>query len=443
MKLLKERASSSIFLQKNQKSRPQHPLKLSIITQFYPPDYAPTGQLIEELATYLSLQEGMHVQIFTGQPGYAFQKDSAPSVEYLDRLLIQRSRIAQIWPQRIRGKAVNGLLFCLRSGLHLLKAHLLKASSHRDTLLLTTAPPYLPILGYLANLLFATPYVCIVYDLYPDVAVQLKVLPPRHRLAQIWDFINHLTWKRAKQVIVLSPTMKERIATKYPDISNKISVIHSWADPDVIVPIAKQENWFAYKYNLVKKFTVLYSGNMGRCHDMDTIFEAACHLQDEPIQFVFIGGGAKLRECKDKVKELSLGNCLFLPYQDKETLPYSLTACDLSFVSVSSGMDGLVLPSKFYGILAAGRPVAVVCEPNSYLREMVTEAKCGQTFANGDSKGLVEFIRLLSTDKNLARQLGEASRNYLESNFTPEIIAKQYSQILTANTLLMSPTTVS
>jgi len=405
--------STSIFspLVNGKTSKHYSSVKLSIITQFYPPDYAPTGQLIEELATHLKLQEGMDVQIFTGQPGYAFQDGSAPQTELSNGILIRRSRIAQIWPSRIRGKAVNGLLFCLRSALHVLTNWW-----QQDILLLTTAPPYLPVLGYLANLCFGLPYVCIIYDLYPDVAVELKVIPAKHWIAQLWNFINHYTWKRAKRIIVLSPTMKERIATKYPDISDKISVIHNWADPNRIVPVDKQDNWFAHKYKLVEKFTVLYSGNMGRCHDMNTIMEAARQLQNEPIQFVFIGSGAKRQDCIVKVNNLGLRNCLFLPYQDKQTLPYSLTACDLSLVSVSSGMEGIVVPSKLYGILAAGRPVAIICEPHSYLRQMATDANCGKAFNNGDANGLAEFIRLLAKDSKLAKQMGNAGRNYLKSN---------------------------
>lgn len=174
--------STSIFspLLNGKTSKHYSSVKLSIITQFYPPDYAPTGQLIEELATHLKLQEGMDVQIFTGQPGYAFQNGSAPQTELSNGILIRRSRIAQIWPSRIRGKAVNGLLFCLRSALHLLTNWW-----QQDILLLTTAPPYLPVLGYLANLCFGLPYVCIIYDLYPDVAVELKVIPAKHWIAQL------------------------------------------------------------------------------------------------------------------------------------------------------------------------------------------------------------------------------------------------------------------
>jgi glycosyltransferase involved in cell wall biosynthesis len=399
-------------------------IKLSIITQFFPPDYAATGQLIEELALQLGRQ-GLPVDIFTGQPGYAYNKESAPAIEHLEQVKIKRSRMTRIWSKRIRGKALNGLLFCLRSGVHLLRTR-----SRGDVLLLTTAPPFLPLLGYLVHKTFGLPYVCLLYDLYPDVAVELKVVSHEHWAVRLWDTVNRHVWRRAQKVIVLSSTMKDRVVAKCPEIKDKISVIHNWADPNQIVPIAKHQNWFAKAFNLVDTFTVLYSGNMGRCHDMETILAAAKLLKDQPIQFVFIGNGAKREGFRAQASQLGLHNCQFLPYQDKQNLPYSLTACDLSLVSVSPGMEGLVAPSKLYAALAAGRPLAIICEPHSYLRAMLQESGCGEAFSNGDAEGLAAFIRRLAADSPLTKQMGQAGRRYLQSNFTPDLIAQQYSQVL-------------
>lgn len=405
-------------------TRQNRQIRLSIITQFYPPDYAATGQLIEELAVQLG-RIGLSVQVFTGQPGYAFHNQSAPKNEHLGPVTIRRSRSTRLWSKRIRGKALNGVLFCLRSFLHLLRSR-----SRGDVLLLTTAPPFLPILGYFAHKIFGIPYVCLLYDLYPDVAVELNVVSKKHWLVRLWDATNCRIWKNAQQVIVLSSSMKDRIVAKCPEISDKIAVIHNWADPTWIVPIAKQHNRFAKEFNLVDKFTVLYSGNMGRCHDLETILEAVKLLQAEPIQFVFIGNGAKRQAFRAEADQLGLVNCQFLPYQDKENLPYSLTACDLSLVSVSPGMEGLVAPSKLYAALATGRPVGIICEQHSYLRKIVTNGDFGEAFNNGDAVGLAAFIRRLAADGRLVKQMGQAGRQYLLSNFTPELIAKQYSEVL-------------
>ncbi|MBD2345470.1 glycosyltransferase family 4 protein [Anabaena subtropica] len=402
----------------------QKAIKLSVLTQFFPPDYAPTGQLIEELVKQLG-QQGVDIEVFTSQPGYAFQSQTAPAVEWADRVRIQRSRTAQLWPGRIRGKAVNGVLYTLRALLYMLRAW-----RRNNVLLVTTAPPFLPVIGYLAYLLFRLPYVCILYDLYPDIAIALGVVSRHSWLARMWNAINRQVWLKAKGIVVLSPAMKQKIVAHCPEVADKVSVIHSWANPDAIVPIPKEENWFAHEYNLVNKFTVLYSGNMGRCHDIDTMLEAAKQLQDEPIQFVCIGGGAKREELIRDVNRLGLNNFTFLPYQDKQVLPHSLTACDLSLVSVDAITEGLVVPSKLYSALASGRPIAVVCSQSSYLREIIAEADCGSAFDNGDGQGLAQFIRFLSRDPQIGERMGKAGRQYMRSHFTPKVISQQYLRVL-------------
>jgi glycosyltransferase involved in cell wall biosynthesis len=404
--------------------RTQKAIKLSVITQFFPPDYAATGQLIEELVKQLG-QQGVDVEVFTSQPGYAFKSHTAPAVERSGRIRIQRSRTGQLWPGRIRGKAVNGILYTFRAALHLLKAW-----RRRNVLLITTAPPFLPVIGYIAYLLFRLPYVCILYDLYPDIAIALGVVSKRSWVARLWRAINKQVWLNAKGIIVLSPGMKQRVTENCPQIADKISVIHSWANPELIVPIEKKDNWFALEHNLVDKFTVLYSGNMGRCHDIDTMLEAAKELRNEPVQFVCIGGGAKRDDLIAEVNKLGLKNFTFLPYQDKQVLPYSLTACDLSLVSVDVSTESLVVPSKLYSALSAGRPIAVICSQYSYLKKLIAEASCGATFDNGDSHGLTQFIRLLSRDQQLGERMGKDGRQYLRSHFTPKIISKQYLDVL-------------
>ena len=398
--------------------------ELSIITEFFPPDYAATGQLIEELVKQLEKQ-GVKIRVFTGQPGYAFTNDKAPALEQLGNINIQRSRSTQVWSGRIRGKAINGILFTLRSFLHIIKN-----VQGNDVVLLTSAPPFLSIAGYLGHLLLGFSYVCLMYDIYPDIAIALGVVNKNHWLAKFWWTINRKIWQKSKGIIVLSPTMKERVVEICPQIADKVSVIQSWGDPDFILPIAKKDNWFAKEHNLDSKFTVLYSGNMGRCHDMDTILATAQQLKNEPIQFVFIGGGPKRESFMENVNRLGLKNFLFLPYQDKNVLPYSLTACDLSLVSIEAGLESLITPSKLYPALAAGRPIGAICPKNSYLRQLVADGGFGASVDNGDSNSLSMFILKLKSDRQLAEKMGNASRQYLQSHFTLEIIAKQYIKAL-------------
>ncbi|WOD41097.1 glycosyltransferase family 4 protein [Nodosilinea sp. E11] len=394
------------------------------MTQFFPPDYAPTGQLMAELAQSLSRQ-GMQVQVFAGQPGYAYDRPMAPKYEVVGDVTVRRTRTSRLWPQRIRGRAVGGLLYCVRS---LVK--LLSPARRGDLVLVTTEPPYLPVMAYLLHCLFKQPYLCVVYDIHPEVAVALNMVAHNHGLVRFWNWLNCLTWRHAEAIVVLSQTMRQRIVDRCPEAADRVSVIHNWADPTQIVPRPKADNWFARRHGLDQVFTVLYSGNMGRCHDLDTILAAAQALRHEPVQFVFVGAGAKRHSCIAQAKALGLGNCMFLPYQSQGDLPYSLTACDLSLVSLVPGVEGLVAPSKLYSSLATGRPVAAICESHSYLRSLLAEGGFGRAFRNGDSAGLADFIRTLAANPTLAQQMGDQGRCYMQQKFTPEQGTRRYFEVV-------------
>ncbi len=410
------------------RSNPEHlkqcaVIELKIINQFFPPDYAATGQLIEELAHNLK-DRGHQVDVFTSQPSYAFDRNDSPRTETHASLSIRRSQSAHFWPERIRGKAVAGAIFFLRTALHLLRH-----ANSREIILLTTAPPFLPLMGYLLSRIRKIRYICLLYDLYPDIAIELDVIKKQHWISKLWDYFNRLTWQQSEAIIVLSETMKDRILAKQPGIGDKIHVISNWVDSEQIRPRHKQNNWFAQQHGLVEPFTVLYSGNMGRCHDLDTLFNAIILLRNTPIRFVFVGGGDKRKDFQQRTAALGLTNCLFLPYQSRENLPYSLTACDVSIVSISAGMEGLVAPSKLYSALATGRPIVSICPENSYLNGVFAEAKCGTTVRNGDSQGLATYLHRLSHNPLLTWKLGQSGREYCLKNYTSAKIAEDYHQL--------------
>jgi glycosyltransferase involved in cell wall biosynthesis len=398
-------------------------IRLSILTRFYPPDFAATGQLIEELANHLR-KNNISVEIFTGRPGYAFSTKSAPRVECDIDFRLKRSRTSQLWPEKIWGKVFNGLFFFLRGAFHLLKA-----IWFHDLVMLTTEPPYLPILGYLIHRLTGFPYVCLLYDIYPDVIVKLGMLHGRHPLVRIWRWLNHQTWQHAQALIVLSPSMQAQVIRQCPKVAAKTYVIHSWCNPDEIRPIPRVENGFIQQQKLDNAFTVLYSGNMGRCHDMATIVATAREMQHEPVQFLFIGGGSKLQDCMSQVESWGLHNCRFLPYQEKGELSYSLSAADLALVSLAPGMEDVVAPSKLYSLLAAGRPIAAVCEERSYLRTILYEAGCGQGIDTGNPAQLANFIRYLMKSPERLKSMGHDGRDYFLSHFTLDIIGPQYLNV--------------
>lgn len=405
-------------------SRSRFP-RLTVVSQFFPPDFAATGQLLEDLTARLAAR-GLQVQVLTGMPAYAYNRSDAERIEFKPGRCTRRTHASRFWPQRIRGRAINGVLFCLRITLRLLRY-----SRRGDLILYTTEPPYLPLLGWLLHRLTRTPYLVLLYDLYPDVLVELNVLPASHWLVRLWRQFNRWMYADAQELIVLSEPMEERVRQHAPAAAAKLSVIPSWADSQQIRPLDKADNWFVQREQLHDSFTVLYSGNQGRCHDLVTVLAAALLLRHDPgVQFLFIGNGPQNSRLRGLVRDLSLRNCRFLPYQELSDLPFTLSAADLALVTLSMEAEGLVAPSKLYGHLAAGTPIAAITPARSYLHELVEREGCGRWFANGDAEGLAGWIQQLRADPAAAAACGQAARRLLERTATPEIITARYLQLI-------------
>ena len=406
--------------------------RLTIVSQYFPPDFAATGQFIEDLSRRLA-ERGLQNLVLTGQPGYAFHAQQAERIQFLPNRCIRRTSTSRFWPERIRGRVVNSLLFCLRTLLRLLRQ-----CRRGDLLLFTTEPAYLPIVGWLCHLLTRAPYVVLVYDLYPDIAISLGVVAADHPVARLWRFLQAGSFMAASEIVVLSTTMQDHLRKNYPDLLTPITVIPSWADPSAITPIPKQQNRFVQTHGLGEGFTVLYSGNQGRCHDLDTLLEAARLLRHEStIRVLIVGGGAQHRFLVEQVEAWRLQNVFFLPYQDVKDLPELLAAGDLAIVSLREAAEGQVAPSKLYGHLAAACPVAAICAPHSYLRTEIARAGCGGAFASGEAQSLADFIRSLAADPARARQLGESGRRHLQVTATPALVVQAYAELLSRHLPLL------
>ncbi len=402
--------------------------RLTLVSQFFPPDFAATGQLLDDLTVRMA-SRGLQVQILSGMPAYAYNCSDAKRIEFTPNRCIRRTSVSRFWPKKIRGRAVNGLLYCFRISLRLLRY-----SRRGDLLLYTTEPPYLPILAWLLHRFTRTPYLLILYDLYPDVLVELGVLSRQHWLVRFWRKINCWVMADAEELIVLSDAMLNRVVTSLPKVADKITVIPSWADPELIKPRNKLDNWFVQKHQLSDRFVVLYSGNQGRCHDMVTVLAAAMLLKLDPdVLFLFVGSGPQHQRMLGLVHDWGLGNCQFLPYQDLDDLPFSLSSADLALVTLSIEAEGLVAPSKLYGHMAAGTPIAAITPKHSYLKNLVEESGCGRWFSNGDAKGLADWICTLKSDSVLADACGNASRQLLKRTASPEIVVEQYLSLIRAH----------
>ncbi|NJO62172.1 MAG: glycosyltransferase family 4 protein [Richelia sp. RM2_1_2] len=255
------------------------------------------------------------------------------------------------------------------------------------------------------------------------------IMQPNSILFKFFNKLIYLTCKNSEKTIVLSSSMQAYLEQKYPDIKTKIKIIENWAIED-IPTCKKQDNKFAQQHNLTEIFTVLYSGNMGRLHDIETIAQAAVILKDKPIQFVFIGDGAKTKIIEQKIQTHQITNILLLPLQPREILPQSLTACDISLVSLIPGAENIVAPSKLNGMLAAGRGIIAITQPNSYIDKLLTTSGSGINTPPNQPQQLADIILELSQQPEKVRIMGEKARQLYEIRYRFERALKEYEQLL-------------
>ena len=164
----------------NKKSRKKSKSTITIVNQFFPPDFAATGQLLNELSKKLS-KNGIKINIITGMPSYASNEKKSPRKEIFKNRLILRSKLLIYWPKKLYGRLFRSIIFFLSAG-----TKLLKKKVRGDLIILTSEPPFLPILGWLISKIINTPYILIIYDLYPDILVNLKFLKKNNLIIKLW-----------------------------------------------------------------------------------------------------------------------------------------------------------------------------------------------------------------------------------------------------------------
>ena len=298
-------------------------------------------------------------------------------------------------------------------------------------LIFITTPPFTPFLGIFFNKYFHQKYHLLIWDLYPDALLTLKKISRNNLIYRIWTISNKSLLNRSSSIITIGNKMAEAIRN-YSNKELKIEIIYNWIDSDYLIPLNKADNWFAKKYNQLDKLTVLYSGNLGETHDFETLLKAANNLKEyKDICFLIIGEGAKRKYIEKEIVANNLKNIILLPFQNYSVLPFSLTAGDISIVTLNKGMEEVSVPSKTYSILASGNAMLALASKSSELALIINKYSCGQIFENGDSDGITDFILSLYNNKELLDSYKKHSR-IASKDFTPFNANQYYQNIFNA-----------
>jgi glycosyltransferase involved in cell wall biosynthesis len=405
-----------------------------LVTEYFHPDTASTGQLMTDLAVGLQ-ERGLDMTVYTGQPNYhsgANQKQ--PRVSRYEDVLIKRIRAPQLRQSSLCRRLFNWIVFTVWMSIALLFS---RADRDRKIIFVSN-PPFLPVAMWLVCRLRGWEYTYIVYDLYPDQPVALGYIADGGLIDRVWGYLNSCAFHAATHIVALGPVMKDRIVRNAgPGFDpSKVAIIHNWEDEDFVQPMAKADNWFSNEHGLVDPFTVLYSGNIGEFHDLETLVRAAEEFEQASVRFLIIGEGDNKGKIVSLAEELGLrGDTVrFLPYQPWEDLPYSLTSGDISVVTVKEGFEGICVSSKLYTAMAAGMPVLTIAQPDDDESRIVDRFDAGVHIPQGDVARLVDAIETWRNNPDLVDQQGTNARRAFEDRFTAEQSIDKYFELLTDST---------
>ena len=398
-------------------------MRIIILNQFFHPDHSATSQLMTELAESL-VERGFEVTALAGRGRYNGGQRLALRGEHRG-VRIERAWATSFGKRTTFGRVSDYLSFYLGSFWKLLRL------PRHDLVMALTTPPLIGLVALVVGRLRRMRVVMLVQDVYPDIAVALGTLSASNPVTRILDWISCQTLKRSDRIVVLSRCMRDRIAAKIGEAClSRIDVIHNWADGSDIRPLAEGDcNPFSEEQNLGGLFVMLFSGNLGLVNEFSTVLEAARLLRERrDIVFLFIGDGAKTREIEQFSRRHDLTNVRLLPYQPRMQLRYSLAAGHMLLVTLADGLAGLSVPSKAYAIMAAGRPLIFVGDLRSEIAGIIEETSCGAVIPSGDSGRLAAVILELESDRQRAKDLGEAARVLFDARFKREHAVDAYAR---------------
>ena len=382
-------------------------MRILLINQFFWPDTAATGQLLTDVAR--EIDPDLHeVTVLCGNPSYgAVDAGSPPRVKVLQcgGVAFSRGKL---------GRVVSYASFLVSGAIRGIR------EPSPELVVTLTTPPLISLLGTLLKTLRGSRHFIWEMDVYPDIAVDLNVLKKNSLLTKFVGMLADFSRKRADGVIALGADMKSRLVSRgIPE--HKIVVAENWADGNDIVPSAFPDG----------PLVVHYSGTLGLAHELHTISEAMRRLrEDHRFRFVFVGGGARRPELERFCREQQINNAEFRSYAGRSGLGQSLAEGHIGLVTQWPETIGSVVPSKTYGIMAAGRPMLYVGPENATPSLVLQRHNCGFRVEPGDVEGMVVLLNRLERDRSLVREAGARARRAFEAYYDRTIGVARILSIL-------------
>ncbi len=389
-------------------------MKILLLNQFFWPDSAATSQLLTDLATHLE-EQGHEVSVICAETGgYSISSDELPPAARVYRtknLPFSRGTL---------GRLLSYASFYLSAAFRGLTLH------RQDLVLTLTTPPLLSLIGTAIKTFRGSSHYIWEMDVYPDVAVDLDHFKAGGTLDRVIGTLADFSRHRADGIVALGDCMKNRLILRGID-RDTIHVAENWADGVSIKPVAKVQE---------SQLRVLYSGTLGLAHDVATISGAMLNLKDDTrFRFVFVGGGGNSGKMAEFCSKNDLRGVSFHPYVQRSNLGSSLSIADIGLVTQRESCCGSVVPSKVYGLLAAGRPILFIGPAAATPARIIEKFGCGWAVRCGDTDSLTDLLLRLAENPADVSVAGQLAREAFLNHYDRPLGVARITKILGADRL--------
>jgi len=393
--------------------------------RFYHPDHSATSQMLTDVSAGLAAR-GWDVTVITSRLSYDDPAISYPARDQHGDVRVIRVATTRFGCANLAGRLLDYLSFYV-SGFF----SLLAQARRGDMVVIKTDPPLLSVPLGLAARLKGAKRVNWLQDIFPETAAELGLKIAGGPAGKIAGYFRDLSLRRSDLNVVIGPRMAARVAG-FGVAATRICEIQNFCDDETIRPIAPADNLLRASWGFTgEDFVVGYSGNLGRAHDLSTFLDAAELLREhQDIKFLFVGGGHLRSMLDEEARKRNLASIITRPYQPRSHLALSLSAPDVHWVSLLPSLEGLILPSKLYGIAAAGRPLIMVGDPEGDIGRWAVRHQFGTAVEIGAAESFAQAVLAFRGNRVRTQTMGERARAFLDAHALRETVYDLWAEVL-------------
>lgn len=416
--------------------------KLLIFAHYYVPDVASTGQILRELAE--GILDAFDVTVICVVPSYGGKVEDRYKTkmfyeENINGVRVLRIRVPEFSKSNKISRIKNILAYFFGAMIATFKV------GKQDFVFSISQPPVLGgLLGIWGKLIKHARYIYNIQDFNPELIMAINYSKNK-AILKLMMWFDKLSCRFSDLVVTVGSDLVETMNKRFKGKNvPKTVMINNWVNEQEIYPLHPDNEGvlaFRRQYGLNDKFVIMYSGNIGFYYDLENLIEVIRKFEPgtttpdgREVVFAFVGAGSVLDKLKQYVEEYQMDNVVFIPYQNKKELVYSINAGDVHWCVNAKGIKGVSCPSKWYGQAAAARPILGVLEEGSEIRMLIEKTKCGLVSAPEDYEAVERNIRwfINNADSKEIASMGKNGHDYLVKNLTKGASITKYKRFILA-----------